>query len=257
MGMRHKVEQLAERLTAILSAWEGVNCLLSCDASETDVNDPYFALVLDVYCDGPIPSVEDRMLAFDNPGAFESSRKGEKDRFFIDGLPVHLEYKQTASLIFLDNTACDYHEIAQSSGTYFLYRIVNGTVLFAKNDWIKTRQQALSRLPDDFWLALRETCQYKMEHCLSDLGGAAYKSDRYFFFISLSGFLKACAASVFAHNKCWQPSNRNLTEIMLQLPILPEDFSGRWDSLTRTDARIVPERVFQLAQLVARSLFAL
>lgn len=255
--MKHKVEQLAERLTAILSAWDGVNCLLSCDASETDVIDPYFALVLDVYCDGTIPATEARIAAFDNPGAFESSRNGEKDRFFIEGLPVHLEYKQTSSLDFLSDPTCDYHDIAQSSGTYFLYRIVNSTVLFAKNDWLESRRQALAKLPADFWFALRETCQFKMEHCLSDLGGAAFKNDRYFFFISLSGFLKACAASIFAINKTWQPSNRNLTEVMLDLPVLPEDFSGRWDSLTRTDARIVPERVFQLAQLVARSLFAL
>ncbi|MBU0936084.1 MAG: DUF4037 domain-containing protein [Spirochaetes bacterium] len=255
--MKHKVELLAERLTRILSAWDGVNCLLSCDASETDVIDPYFALVLDVYCDGPIPPIETRMLAFENPGAFESSRSGQKDRFFLDGLPIHLEYKQTTDLTPLLDPGCDYQDFVPSSGTYYLYRIVEGTVLYSRGPWLETMRKTLLSLPDSFWQALRETCQFKMEHCLSDLGGAAFKADRYFFFVSLSGFLKACAASIFALNRTWQPSNRHLTEALLSLPLLPEDFSGRWEGLTRTDARIVPERIFQLAQLVARSLFNL
>lgn len=255
--MRHKVERMANALTEILASWEGVNCLLSCDASESDIIDPYFALVLDVYCSGPIPDSPSRQQAFDNPGAFETSRNSSKDRFFLDGLPIHLEYKSIANLDCLLDPGCDSCSLAQSSGTYFLYRLLNGSILYQKDDWLDRVRSALSRLPDDFWEALREACQYKMEHCLSDLGGAAFKDDRFFFFVSLSGFLKACAATLFALNRVWQPSNRNLTQALLVLDRLPEDFAGRWDSLTRTDARIVPERVFQLAQLVARGILAL
>ncbi|HAW86093.1 MAG: hypothetical protein A2087_10285 [Spirochaetes bacterium GWD1_61_31] len=255
--MKHKVELVAERLTQIMSAWSGVNCILSCDASDTDVIDPYFALVLDVYCDGPIPPAEQRQTAFDNPGAFETSGNGRKDRFFLDSLPIHLEYKETSSLDALQRSDCDYHLFTPSSGTYFLYRIVHGTILFRKDAWVERLRQALAALPEAFWGVLRESCQNKLEHSLSDLGGAAFKHDRYFYFVSLAGFLKACTASLFAINKCWQPSNRNLTECLLDLPALPEDFAGRWEGLTRTDARIVPERMFQLAQLIARSMIKL
>ncbi len=255
--MKHRVELMAERLTAILASWPGVSCVLSCDASETDILDPYFALVLDVYCDEAIPSMEQRIVLFDNPGAFEGTPGGNKDRFFLDGLPIHLEYKKTALLNFVLMDEKDLAWIHSVTGTYFLYRIVHGSVLYRKNDWIDRVRAGLEATPAYFWTTLRETWQFKMEHHLSDLGGAALKNDRYFYYISLAGFMKACASILFAINKAWEPSDRNLTEALLKLPLLPDDFSGQWGGLTRTDSRLSPERIFQLAQHTAKSIFLL
>ncbi len=255
--MKHRVELMAERLTAILASWPGVSCVLSCDASETDILDPYFALVLDIYCNGDIPSVEERITAFDNPGAFESSQAGCKDRFFLDGLPIHLEYKKTSLLDFAIKDEKDHSWIHNVPGTYFLYRIVHGTVFYRNSDWIDKVRFGLGATPLEFWTDLRETWQFKLEHHLSDLGGAALKDDRYFYYVSLAGFMKSCASILFAINKAWEPSDRNLTSSLLELPVLPDDFSGQWGGLTRTDSRLNPERIFQLAQRTAKSIFML
>jgi len=255
--MMHRVERLAERLTATISSWPGVECVVSCEASDTDVLDPYFALVLDVYCHGSIPGIDERQMLFDNPGAFETSRSGEKDRFFIDSLPIRIEYKRTRNIEELVAKSFDTIWIFGSSGTYMIYRLVNGKTLHAKSDWLERMRTALADSPAEFWERLRETCQQKMEHCLSDLGGAALNDDKFFYFISLAGFMRSCSSAIFAANRQWEPSERHMTDILIALPVLPEDFAGRWAMLTRTDGSIDPGRRYQLAQLIARSVFAL
>ncbi|MBN2874036.1 MAG: DUF4037 domain-containing protein, partial [Spirochaetales bacterium] len=130
--MMHRVERLASKLTKIVSSWPGVECVLSCEASETDVLDPYFALVLDVYCVGPIPGVDERQSFFDNPGAFETSRSGEKDRFFLDSLPIRLEYKRIKNIEELVSNSFDTMWVFGGSGTYLMHRLVHGTVLYSK-----------------------------------------------------------------------------------------------------------------------------
>jgi len=143
------------------------------------------------------------------------------------------------------------------SGTYMFYRLVHGKVLFQRSDWIDRVRDSLQETPDDFWDRLRETYQYKMEHCLSDLGGAALKDDRFFYYMSLTGFAKACSSALFAKNRRWEPSDRQLTDALTALPVLPEDFTSRWALLMRTDGGATPERKYQTAQLMARSVFAL
>ena len=51
-----------------------------------------------MYYDGEIPSSEERQAMYDNPGAFESSAVVEKDRFFLDGLPIRIEFKKAKIL---------------------------------------------------------------------------------------------------------------------------------------------------------------
>ncbi len=255
--MKHAVERLAERLTSIISSWSGVECVLSCEAAETDVLDPYFALVLDVYCGGDIPDDDTRQAAFGDPGAFESSRSREKDRFFLDGLPIRIEYKSVSSVDEIQDKRFDIMWVYRSSGTYLFYRLAEGKVLYKRSDWIDKVRQGLAQPPEEFWERIKETHLFKMEHSLSDLGGAALKDDRYFFLVSLAGFMRACVSVLFAQNKRYEPSDRHLTEALMGLPVLPEDFSGRWAILLRTDGSSDPERKYQVAGLIARSIFAL
>ncbi len=255
--MMHRVERLATKLTTTVSSWPGVECILSCEASDTDVIDPYFALVLDVYCEGKIPSGEERQAFFDNPGAFETSRSGEKDRFFIDSLPIRLEYKRTKNVDELVSHSFDTMWIFGSSGTYMLYRLANGQALYSKSDWLDRTRRALEDTPVEFWDRLKETHLQKMEHFLSDLGGAAFKDDRYFYFVSLAGFLRACVSVLFSRNRQWEPSERHMADAIGSLALLPEDFLGRWNTLMRTDGMIDPAKRYQIAQLIARSIFAL
>lgn len=230
---------------------------MSCEASDTDTLDPYFALVLDVYCYASIPSSEERQALFENPGAFETSQTGDKDRFFIDELPIRLEYKKTRTIEDLVNNSFDSIWIYGGSGTYIIYRLVNGKKLYAKSDWLERMRGALAESPGEFWMRLRETHQLKLEHSLSDLGGAALKDDRFFYFVSLAGFMKACASALFALNRQWEPSDRHMTGALMGLPKLPDDFTGRWSTLMRTDGSVDPARRYQIAQLIARSVFSL
>lgn len=255
--MMHKVERLASKLTSVVSSWPGVESVVSCEASETDVLDPYFALVLDVYCYGSIPTSEERQALFENPGAFETSQNGDKDRFFIDELPIHLEYKRTRIIEDLVTNSFDSMWMFGSSGTYMLYRLANGKKLFAKSDWLERMRAALADSPAEFWMRLRETYQQKMEHSLSDLGGAALKDDRFFYFVSLAGFIRSCASAIFALNRQWEPSDRHMTGALMELPTLPDDFQGRWSTLMRTDGSVDPAKRYQIAQLIARSVFSL
>ena len=255
--MVHKVERIAKKLNAVISSWPGVECILSCEASETDLLDPYFALVLDVYCSAPIPPSAERQAMFVDPGAFETSRSGEKDRFFLESLPIHIEYKRTKTIDYLVERHFDAMWLYGATGTYMLYRFVNGAALFSRSDWLSSTRQALSDINPEFWERLAEAYAMKMEHCLSDLGGAALKDDRFFYFVSLAGFMRACASALFARNRQWEPSERHMTDALMALPRLPEDFEGRWSLLLRTDASVEPSKRFQVAQLIARSVIGI
>jgi len=114
--MMHKVGRIASRLTSIISSWPEVDSVLSCEAAETDVLDPYFALVLDVYYDGSIPGRDERQTLYENPGAFETSSSGEKDRFFLEGLPVRVEFKSVRSIDSLIKNQFDSMLLFGSSG---------------------------------------------------------------------------------------------------------------------------------------------
>lgn len=254
--MMHRVERLAGKLTSILSSWDGVECIQSCDASDTDVLDPYFALVLDVYCTGPIPDSDARQAQFDNPGAFETSRSGEKDRFFLEGLPIRLEYKNTVHIAAMVDDSCGAMLAHGGIGSYVAYRLLQGTVLFSRTDWIDRMRRELGHIPEEFWERLLEMSRQKMEHSLSDLGGAALKDDRFFYHVSLAAFMRATASTLFAHNRQWEPSERHMTDALMALSDLPEDFAGRWATLVRTDGAVDPSRRYQVAQLIARSVLA-
>ncbi len=255
--MVHKVERIATRLTSIISSWPGVECILSCEASETDVLDPYFALVLDVYCSAPIPATVERQALYEDPGAFETSRSGEKDRFFLEGLPIRIEFKRTKTVDYLVERHFDAMWLYGATGTYMIYRLVHGRVLFSRSDWLSATRQSLKDIDPEFWERLREAYNQKIEHCLSDLGGAALKDDKFFYFVSLAGFMRACASALFAFNKAWEPSERYMTDALMSLPRLPEDFQGRWSILLRTDGSVEPAKRFQVAQLIARGVIAI
>ncbi|GAB1457602.1 MAG: DUF4037 domain-containing protein [Spirochaetia bacterium] len=255
--MIHKVEHMAGKLTQVVSSWPGVECVVSGEASNTEVYDPYFALVLDVYCKGSIPESAKRQSLFDNPGAFETSRSGEKDRFFLDGLPIRLEYKRTRNIEDLISSSFETMRLFGETGTYVIYRFVNGKTLYTRSDWLDRTREAIVESPTEFWEQLRETYQQKMEHSLSDLGGAALKEDRFFYIVSVAGFMRSCVSSIFAINRQWEPSERNMKDALMSLPVLPEDFQGRWETILRVDGSTDPAKCFQIAQLIVKSVYAL
>lgn len=263
--MHRKVERLAGVITETVSAWGRVECVSSGEYSEVDVLDPYFALVIDVYSRGEMPKPEERKAAFartaGDPGAFESSAAQFKDRFFLEGLPVRVEYKD-ASVV--DELIAGARSLdpkimwgLKNSGTYVFHRLKNCRILHKKSDWIDSVRKEIRDLPSQFWRAMRDSYQLKMEHILADLGAAAQRDDEYFYDISSSGFIRYAAASLFMINKTFEPSHRSVTALLSSLRKLPEDFPGRWDSLVRYDPGISKAQRFEVAQLIARSIITL
>lgn len=263
--MHRKVERLAATITEAVSAWDGVECVSSGEYSEVDILDPYFALVMDIYSRGGVPAPEARKAAFaakaGDPGAFESSAAQFKDRFFIEGLPVRVEYKDALVVDELISGAKSLDAKVmwglKNSGTYVFHRLRNSRVLFKRSDWIDAVRKEIRDLPSQFWKAMRDSYQLKMEHLLADLGAAAQRDDEYFYDISAAAFIRYAAASLFMINKKFEPSHRSVTALLSSLKKLPEDFPGRWDSLVRYDPGISKDQRFEVAQLIARSVIAL
>jgi hypothetical protein len=263
--MNRKVEKIARSITGVVSAWEEVECVALGEHSEADVLDPHFALVIDVYLRGAPPSAQKRHAAFASvvgqPGAFETSKTQSKDRFFIDGLPLRVEYKSVAMiddvLARSDGLDSTLVWVFKNSGTYMFYRLQNSRVLFAKSDWIKLMRKKLTSLPDAFWKGLRDAFTAKMEHYLADLGAASFGDDGYFYEVSLAGFIRYAAAVLFMANRRLEPSHRSVSAQLAELKRLPDNFIGRWETLLRFDSGISGAQKYEVAELIARSVLTL
>jgi hypothetical protein len=263
--MKRKVERIAQSITDAVSSWQEVECVALGEHSEADVLDPHFALVVDVYLRGSPPTVEERQSAFaralGQPGAFESSSVQSKDRFFIEGLPLRVEYKNVATIDDVierskgpDSTLV---WIVKNSGTYMFYRLVNSRVLFQKSDWIKRARKDIANLPDAFWDGLRTAFTAKMEHYLADLGAASFGDDGYFYGVSMAGFTRYAAAALFMANRRLEPSHRFVSARLRELKYLPDNFLGRWETLLRSESGISGAQKYEVAELIARSVLAL
>jgi hypothetical protein len=263
--MKRKVESLARSITAAVSVWESVECVTVGEHSDADVLDPYFALTVDVYLRGSPPTSEERQAAFaaalGQPGAFESSATSSKDRFFIGGLPIRVEYKSISTIDdVLERSRLPDAEVVwifKNSGTYMFYRLKHSVALFDRSAWLKATRKAIDELPPDFWLGLRDACLAKMEHYLADLGAASVSDDGYFYDVSLAGFIRYAAAALFMSNQSLEPSHRYVTAQLRKLPRLPDDFPGRWDSLLRSDGGLSRAQKYKIAELLAKSILAL
>jgi hypothetical protein len=263
--MKRKVERIARSITGAVSAWKEVECVAVGEHSEADVLDPHFALVIDVYLRGEPPSVEERQASFagvvGQPGAFESSAVRSKDRFFVEGLPLRVEYKGVEMIDEVlarskgpDSTLV---WVFKNSGTYMFYRLQNSRVLFQKSDWIKRVRHDIANLPDAFWKGLRGAFSAKMEHYLADLGAASFGDDGYFYGVSMAGFTRYAAAALFMANRRLEPSHRYVSAQLRGLKRLPDNFMGRWETLLRSESGISGAQKYEVAELIARSVLSL
>ncbi len=255
--MRRKVERITNLLVETFKKWDSVVAVVRGESSDQDITDPYFALVVDVYYSNRVPDPEERRAAFGDPGAFESAENKKKDRFFLEELPIRIEYKRKERIDEILERKFDLMWVFKGSGTYMFYRMDHGTVLFDKYGWVESVRKQIQEFPDSFWDGLRETFQAKMEHYLSDIGGAALRDDTYFFMISVVGFLRYVSATLFMINHRFEPSHRNIEKQLSELPKVPEGFWGRWENVCRIDGKLSPGTRFQIAQQLALSILAL
>jgi hypothetical protein len=258
--MKYKTKVLVDRFTGILSAWSGVECVTLNEAAQTDILDPYYALILDVFCSGPIPDEDERCQVYgDDVAAFESSVQGDKDRFLIGDIPVRLEYKfinKIDELVSIADTNVDSLWLIKDSGTYSFYRLVHGEIIFSRSNWINDIRGRLENTGDAFWIKMREAAQSKMEHFLSDLGAASFQGDKFHYLIASGGFIKNACLVLFCINRRFEPSHRAYFKQVLELPVLPRSFSSQLNNFLDIEP-VSMERRFKLAMLLAREIVTL
>jgi hypothetical protein len=259
--MKYKTKLLVDRFAAIVSQWPGVECISLNEAALTDTLDPYFALILDIYYRDSIPGPDERQRLFgEDLEVFETSGKGNKDRFLIGDIPIRLEYKLIRRMEELTNIADTRLEslwLIEDKGTYGFYRLTQGEVIFSRNGWIKEIRRRLSALSDEFWQTIRNAYKSKMEHYLSDLGAALMQEDDFFYLISSVGFIKYSCLALFCINRQFEPSHRAYYKKVLELKELPDYFRACFESFLRTDPEITRERKFSMAQLMAKGIIGL
>ena len=259
--MKYKTKLLVERFSQILSSWKGVECITLNEAAQQDTLDPYFALILDVFCSASIPGAEERCHLYgDDVAAFECSSQGEKDRFLIGDIPVRLEYKKTKKIEELVNIADSKHEslwLIKDSGTYGFYRLANCEIVFSRTNWIHGIRERLTGFSDQFWAEMRGAVQSKMEHFLSDLGAACFQGDNFHYLIASAGFIKTACLTLFCINKRFEPSHRAYFKQVCELPVLPESFTGEFETFLDNNSGANLDSRFHLAKLIAHRIVVL
>ena len=259
--MKYKTKVLVDRFAQKLSSWPGVECIALNEAALPDTLDPYYALILDVFCSSSIPAAEERFHLYgEDVAAFESSGQNEKDRFLIGDIPVRLEYKNTSKVEELVSIADSKPEslwLIKDSGTYGFYRLTQGEIVFSRNDWIYKIRKRLENLGDPFWKEMRNAVQSKMEHFLLDLGAACFQGDAFHYLISSSGFIKAACLTLFCINKCFEPSHRAYYKQVVNLSVLPETFIAEFETYLGNEPGMNMERRFGLAKIIARGIISL
>jgi hypothetical protein len=257
--MKYKTSVLVDRFAGILSGWPGVECITLNEAALADILDPYFALILDVFCSGPIPGVEERCQIYgDDAVAFES--QNEKDRFLIGDIPVRLEYKfinKVEELVNIADKKVDSLWLIKDSGTYGFYRLANGGIVFSRSNWINDIRKRLENIGDAFWLKMREMAQSKMEHFLSDLGAASFQGDEFHYLIASAGFIKTACLVLFCVNRRFEPSHRAYYNQVLELPVLPQSFAVRFENFLSVEPEATMEGRFALAKMIAMGIVTL
>lgn len=255
--MEKTVAGIADALTNQLRLIPGVEAITLQGDAEISPDDPYFYLSLDLYYRGELPDPELRREIFSDTGAFESSSHGMKDRFFIDALPVRIEYKHIEGINRLVKEPVEHLSAFREAGTYMFYRIRHGKVIFQDGFWLEETRKGIGNLPDLFWKQLAESSRARAEHFLADLGSAVIAGDSLFYMVSLTGFIRSICSFLLAVNRRFEPSGRHLKEAVLSLPVLPENFRGRFDSLIRDDPEFGPLRKREVAELMTRSVLLL
>jgi hypothetical protein len=255
--MKRKSEEISSFLIDTISQWAGVDCICVDRRSQQDELDPHYALVFDIYYRRGLPPIEKRQHLFDNPGAFESAPGGMKDRFFLDEIPIRVEYKHIPGVQDLIERPLRHIRLLKNAGTYPLYRLLNFPLVFSKSDWIDRMRSGLHSFPQDAWQGLFDSFSAKMEHYLSDFGAAAVSDNPFFRLMSRAGFLKYAGASIFMFNHVFEPSHAEYEYQLKRQPILPANFASLWDSIAGERDDLSEFKEFELARLLAREIFEL
>lgn len=256
--MIQKITQLVETLLGALAADESVECVQRIPYHGGGLpSSPLFCLKLDLYYRKAIPPFPGRLAGLTNAEFVETSLAKEKDRFFLDRMPVHLDYKRVDDVENLLDATDGLAPGLRHDGTYGLFRLYHGIPVHHRTDWIKKVKARLEDLPDSFWSFERRNLAGRLEHQISDMAAAVFNRDGLFFQMALARYLETLTDLLFAINKQFAcpPEERKFGLDGLEL--LPTGFTGYFDSLLREDAGFDRDRRLALARHLATSVLAL
>lgn len=251
--MRQKVQKLTDAIHDLIAGWDGVTAVTLGDTLEKDLYDPYFFIRYDVYFTDTLPSFAERQETLSFVQAYETSSCGMKDRFLADGLPVRIEYRNTAKVEKLLDAAVAGGEAFCDSSTYGLFRLKDFNILTDSTNWLKTCREKMEKLPDSFYSVIARRQVASLEHVVSDMGAAIVKEDELFFHISMGRFLEYTLETLYSLNKKLDPGPR--ARAVDHLTSLPESFRTRLEILIQDQSSFSPRQKFEIAELVATSLY--
>lgn len=255
--MKRKVHRIAQALASQIAGWEGAEAILLGEAAESDVNDPYFTIEIDVYLRGAPPDPARRRQFFSEALGFETSPISSVDRFLVEDLPASIHYMDAAAvdrvLWRLGDSTWVFHE----PGTTLFYRIARGEVLHRGGPWVDDARAQLESIPAEFWTQIRLRAFAAAEHSLGELRAATARSDSLFFLVSSGRLVRSVASFLFAANRQFEPPGRLLSERIAELKVLPDGLHGMLDNFLRPAAEITSTARTEIADLIVRSLIPL
>jgi hypothetical protein len=218
---------------------------------------PLFCLKLDVFYRGEIPPYPDRLATLPPLQFIETSLSKEKDRFFLQKVPIHLDHKVVAKVDQELDGLGQASAPLRNETTYGLFRLYHGIPVHSKSDWIRDVKTRLENLPEGFWTFQRRNLAGRLEHQLSDMAAAIFNRDGLFFQLALARYLETLTELLFAVNRQFLCPQEELKFQLDGLEILPGGFTGYFDSLLRDDAGFDRERKLSLARHLTEGVLAL
>lgn len=263
--MKQRIQQIIDTIGGRLTGFPDIEAVTVHVGAE-EVYDPAFAVMFDVYYHGRLPGPGQREERFPDAFAFEASRSN-RDRFLFEDLPVRVEYRNVDRFESVLKVGDDSGRAVRETGTHSLYRLQHGGVIHSSGrggygpeeseDWIQDVRRRIENLPEGFWQAIVVVSRSRMEHALADLVAAVAAEEELFYLLSAGEFVRSLCSVLFAVNRRFEPSGRELKNATLGLPVLPESFRGRFDTIVRQDPEVDLERKREIAELMARSVIAL
>jgi len=255
--MIQKINQLVETLVAAVAQGSEVECVQRIPYHGGGLpSSPLFCLKLDVFHRREIPPFPDRLQSLPGARYVETALSREKDRFFLDQIPIHLDYKTVAAtdaeMSQLENPA----KTLKQESTYALFRLYHGIPVHTKSDWVRTIKAKLESLPEGFWEFQRTNLAGRLEHQLSDMAAAVFNRDGLFFQIALAHYLETLTELLFVLNRQFACPPEELKFQLDGLEDLPTGFTGYFDSLLREDAGFDRQRRLSLARHLAEAVLA-
>lgn len=257
-AMIQKINELVESVLRALQRPYEVECVQRIPYYGGGMpSSPLFCVKLDVFYRGEIPPFPGRLEALTDISFVETSLSRQKDRFFLNKTPVHLDYKIVSEIE--DELATMKRPAASFplESSYGWFRLYHGIPVLTKSDWVRSVKAQLETLPDAFWDFQKRNLSGRLEHLLSDMAASVFNRDGLFFEISAARFLETLAELLFALNRQFVGPPEELQFQIDGLELLPTGFSGYFDTFMREDSGLDRARRVGLARHLSESVLAL